>query len=86
MRTINVHQAKTQLSRILEEVAGGEEIILAKFGKPMALLTPYQRRTEKRQFFQLEGKITMAPDFQDTPNEFSQAFGDPKASSQSTKQ
>lgn len=40
MRTVNVHEAKTQLSRLLDDVRGGEEIILAKAGKPYARLVP----------------------------------------------
>jgi prevent-host-death family protein len=40
---VNVHQAKTQLSRLLERVHGGEEIVLAKAGKPYARLVPLER-------------------------------------------
>ena len=40
MRIINVHEAKTNLSRILDDVKGGEEVILAKMGKPYARLVP----------------------------------------------
>jgi prevent-host-death family protein len=40
MRTVNVHEAKTQLSRLLDDVRGGEEIILAKAGEPYARLVP----------------------------------------------
>ena len=40
MRTINVHEAKTQLSRLLDDVRAGEEIILAKAGRPYARLVP----------------------------------------------
>lgn len=39
-RTVNVHEAKTHLSRLLEDVAGGEEIVIAKAGKPRARLVP----------------------------------------------
>ena len=44
-RIINVHEAKTHLSRLLEDVAGGEEIVLAKAGNPAALLSPIKRVT-----------------------------------------
>ena len=40
MRTVNIHAAKTHLSRLLDEVAAGEEIIIARAGKPVAKLTP----------------------------------------------
>jgi prevent-host-death family protein len=38
--TVNIHEAKTHLSRLLERVAGGEQVIIAKAGKPVAMLTP----------------------------------------------
>lgn len=49
IRTINVHEAKTHLSRLLDEVRAGEEIILAKAGKPYARLVPIAPR-RPRQF------------------------------------
>ena len=74
MRTINVHEAKTHLSRILEEIAAGDEVILAKAGKPMAVLSPYQQQKKKRRFFQMEGAIEIADDFSETPSDFRSAF------------
>ena len=41
MRTVNIHAAKTHLSRLVDEVAAGEEIVIAKAGKPLARLVPY---------------------------------------------
>ena len=65
---VNVHQAKTQLSRLLRRVSRGEEIILAKAGKPIAKLVPYREPTRgKRVFGQLAGRIRIAPDFDKTP-------------------
>lgn len=63
MKTINVHQAKTQLSRLLEEVAAGQEIIIAKAGKPVARLVSLRTASKKRQLGILEGKLTVMPDF-----------------------
>jgi prevent-host-death family protein len=63
MKTINVHQAKTQLSRLLEEVAAGQEIIIAKAGKPVARLVPLRAASKKRQLGILEGMLTVSPDF-----------------------
>jgi prevent-host-death family protein len=74
MRTINVHEAKTHLSRILEEIAAGDEVILAKAGKPMAVLSPYRQKSKKRRFFQMEGSIEIADDFTETPADFRAAF------------
>jgi len=46
MDKINIHQAKTHLSRLVERAAGGEEIIIAKSGKPVARLLPYISKNE----------------------------------------
>ena len=56
MKTINVHEAKTQLSKILDLVRSGEIIILAKNGKPYAKLVPYSP-PEKRKPGLLKGKV-----------------------------
>ena len=66
MKTVNIHQAKTQLSRIVEEVAAGEEVIIAKAGKPVAKLVPLKAAPRKRQLGILQGKITARPDFDAT--------------------
>jgi prevent-host-death family protein len=63
MRTINIHQAKTQLSRIVEEVAAGQEVIIAKAGKPVAKLVPLKPVQKKRQLGILQGKLTIQGDF-----------------------
>ncbi len=47
-KQVNVHQAKTQLSRLLERVRRGEEIVLAKAGKPCARLVPLEKREPRR--------------------------------------
>lgn len=65
MKTINVQDAKTHLSRLLEEAASGETIILGKHGKPMAKLTAYQPEKERRPLGGLEGKIRIAENFDD---------------------
>ena len=48
MKTVNIQAAKTHLSRLVEAAAGGEEIILAKAGKPMGRLVPYAAATKPR--------------------------------------
>ena len=63
MKTINVHQAKTHLSRLLEEVAAGQEIIIAKAGKPIARLVSLRAASKKRQLGILKGELTVSPDF-----------------------
>ncbi len=64
METINIHQAKTHLSRLLERVEAGEEIIIARNGKAVAKLVPLKRR--RRRPGSLKGKIRIHADF-DSP-------------------
>jgi prevent-host-death family protein len=48
MGTINIHEAKTHLSRLVDEAAAGKEIVIAKAGKPMARLTPYNKPARRK--------------------------------------
>jgi prevent-host-death family protein len=57
---VNVHEAKTHLSRLLEQVHAGQEIILAKGGKPYAKLVPLSKTAPRRQPGRLAGRITDA--------------------------
>jgi len=63
MRTVNIHAAKTQLSRLVEAVAAGEEIIIAKSGKPAARLGPLVSLQRKRHLGILTGKLRVPEDF-----------------------
>ena len=63
MKTVNVHQAKTQLSRLLRAVATGEEIIIANRGVPVARLSPAAREKPKRNLGDMAGQIWIADDF-----------------------
>jgi prevent-host-death family protein len=60
---INVHEAKTHLSRILEEVAAGAEVTIAKAGKPVARLVPIGPVTRPKTLGLLRGRITVPDDF-----------------------
>lgn len=60
--TLNLYEAKTQLSALVDQAAAGEEIIIAKNGKPMAKLVPLRDRV-RRQPGRLKGKIWMSDDF-----------------------
>lgn len=63
---INVHEAKTQLSKLLARVEAGEEIVLARAGKPVAKLVPYVApEAEPRKLGVLAGQIWIADDFDD---------------------
>lgn len=63
MSSINIHEAKTHLSRIVEEVAGGKEVLIAKAGKPMARLCPLEPPRAEIRFGVLKGKIRIGKDF-----------------------
>jgi len=60
---INVHEAKTHLSRILEEVAAGAEVTIAKAGRPVARLVPIEPVTRPKTLGLLRGRITVPGDF-----------------------
>jgi prevent-host-death family protein len=60
---VNVHDAKTHLSRLLEEVENGGEITLARAGKPIARLVPIAPRPPARKPGFLKGRISISPDF-----------------------
>ena len=63
MHTINIHEAKTHLSKLLEEVSKGGEIVIAKSGKPVAKLTGISPAKPIRKPGFLKGKIEIADDF-----------------------
>lgn len=63
MQTLNIHDAKTHFSRLVDAVAAGEEIIIAKAGKPAARLVPIERPKTVRKFGGLKGKIHIGEDF-----------------------
>lgn len=71
MATVTIHQAKTNLSKLIERVSEGEEIIIARGSKPVARLVPLQETKERRRPGSWKGKFTIAPDFFDPlPDEF----------------
>jgi prevent-host-death family protein len=72
---VNVHQAKTHLSKLLERVALGEEIIIAKAGKPVAKLGPLNGGVKKRVLGSAKGEFTVPDDFNDPlPKEIEDSF------------
>ena len=60
---INIHQAKTHLSRLVEDVAAGGEVLIAKGGRAMARLVPLRRDDTPRRVGLLKGKLRIADDF-----------------------
>lgn len=65
MQTVNVHEAKTHLSRLLERVATGEEVVIAKAGRPVARLVAFGEKPERRQFGRDAGLFEVPEDFDD---------------------
>jgi prevent-host-death family protein len=61
---INIHQAKTHLSRLVEDVAAGSEVLIAKGGRAMARLVPLRRDDTPRRPGLLKGKLRMSDDFE----------------------
>lgn len=60
---INIHEAKTHLSRLVEDVANGNEVLIAKGGRAMARLVPLGRDDSPRRLGLLKGKLRIAEDF-----------------------
>ena len=63
MKTVNVHAAKTHLSRLLDEVAAGHEVVIAKAGRPVARLVPFVGRERARRPGSMKGRIRIGRDF-----------------------
>jgi prevent-host-death family protein len=76
MAMVNTHEAKTHLSRLLERVAEGEEIVIGKAGKPVAKLVPYNETKKPRKLGTWKGKVRLAPDWdsEETNEEITKLF------------
>jgi len=72
---VNIHEAKMHLSRLLERVAMGEEVIIAKAGTPVAKLVPVSRQLKKRILGSAKGEFVVPDDFNDPlPREIEDLF------------
>ena len=74
MEIQNVHQAKTNFSRLLERVRRGEEIVIGKAGVPVATLVPFTETAAPRRGGQWRGRVRIADDFDRLPAELADAF------------
>lgn len=74
MRSVNVHEAKTQLSRLLERVEAGERVVIARAGHPVAVLVPFAEAAPRRVLGQFRGEARIAPDFDVLPDDIAAAF------------
>lgn len=77
MKIVNMHEAKTNLSKLIERVQKGEEIIIGKSGHPVAKLTSFDLSHEPRKAGLLKGKIKISKDFDRLPAWLMKAFNDP---------
>jgi prevent-host-death family protein len=75
-KRVNIHEAKTHLSRLVERVESGEEITLARAGRPVARLVPYRTRQEPRRPGLWKGRVRIDPSFDEPLPEFGKALGE----------
>ncbi len=71
---VNIHEAKTHLSRLIEEAVAGEEVVIAKAGKPQVKLVPVQAEPPKRKPGSARGKIKILPGFDEMDEEITELF------------
>jgi prevent-host-death family protein len=75
MNIINICEAKAHFLRLLERVEKGEEVIIARAGKPVAKISAYSLERKLRKPGSLKGKIAIAHDFDELPARFKRRFG-----------
>jgi|CXWL01.1.fsa_nt_gi prevent-host-death family protein len=74
MSQSSIHEAKTQLSKLIQQALAGEEVIIAKAGKPVVRLVPIEQTPVQRQLGGWTGKFWMAEDFDQTPVGFEECL------------
>lgn len=72
--TVNIHEAKTHLSRLVERVEAGEEIVIARAGRPVARLVPFRAPVKPRTPGLWRGKVRLAADFDASDEDLLAAF------------
>ena len=75
MLIANIHEAKTNLSSLIEAVLSGKEVVIAKAGKPVAKLVKFKKPIKKSSYGILKGKVFMSDDFNDEAPEINKLFG-----------
>lgn len=79
MKITNIHEAKSQLSKLIECALEGEEVVIAKSGEPIVKIVPIVVDESPRQGGQWKGRVRIADDFDSLPPDIAEAFGiDPK--------
>jgi len=74
MQTVNMHEAKSRLSALVNAVLDGEEVVIAKAGNPLVRLVPYQERKTPRKPGRLKEQIKISPDFDKIDDEIVRMF------------
>lgn len=74
MQIYNIHEAKTNLSKLIEKTQKGEEVIIGKAGKPVAKLVEYKKPLKMRKSGLWKGKVWMSNDFNDEDKEINKLF------------
>lgn len=73
-QTINIHEAKTRLSQLLQQVEEGDEIIISRANKPIARLVAYHESVSQRHLGEAKGMVEIMPDFDTLPEDFMAHF------------
>ena len=71
---INIHEAKTRLSQLLQQVEEGDEIIISRANKPIARLVAYREKSQPRRLGEAKGLAEIMPDFDQLPEDFMEHF------------
>jgi prevent-host-death family protein len=71
---VNMHDAKTHLSRLVDRAAAGEEIVIGRAGHPLVRMVPYVERSHPRVPGSMSGRIAIGADFDETPDWLLDAF------------
>lgn len=74
MTQVNLHEAKTHLSRLVDRAAAGEEIVIARSGRPVARLVSLGEKPSPRRLGLYHGQIGVSDDFDELPEELARAF------------
>lgn len=70
MKKVNIDEAKTHFSLLIAQALGGEDVVIARSGEPLVRLVPVEKRRPSDAFGMDRGAIWIAPDFDETPDDF----------------
>ena len=74
MQIVNIHEAKTQLSKLIEKTKKGEDVVIGKAGKPVAKLIAYKGESKPRNLGVWKGKVFVPDNFNDEDSEINEMF------------